>query len=143
MGKIVTLHGATVSEISKHLVPGVPWIWIDSHMVFPVSRWFKQDVPLDGGTQRFNGLVRGVCYDLLMPTSEFLELAPSFDEFGIDLVQSENKMPDTLQFGRIRALDLDEQIRILERNGAVMRAQLPHKGETAVVSYLNNCGTEN
>lgn len=136
----VYIHEATASKLAAWIDPSIPWIWILEHCPNPHAQWWQDEVPLHTNGTRFTGLVRGLCFDLQLPTNEFISRAEQFDDHGLNLVQSRRQMPDTLCFGRIPE---SKHHRVLIQNGATMKIYLPHAGETALVQsfrkgYLYN-----
>jgi len=67
-----------------------------------------------------------------MPTSEFLARLSDFFHSGVTLIQANQHMPGSLRLANIRGYDADVN-RVLRQNGATMRIELPHPGETGSV----------
>jgi hypothetical protein len=126
----VAVHRATVSRLVRYLDPEVPWVWILNHM--PCSRiaWWNSRVPLNDTGAYFQGEIRLLRYDLQLATGDFLSRCVDFDDQGISLIQSRNRMPDSLIVDRLEGT---QRQRVLALNGAFLSFDLPHAGETAVV----------
>ena len=116
--------------LSAFLDSSVPWIWIIGHRPNRFVEWWHCEVPLRTQGAGFTGLVRDLCFDLQLPTNEFLSRATEFDDHGLDLIKGFQQMPDTLCLERIAD---SEQHKVLMHNEATMRIYLPHAGETALV----------
>lgn len=125
----LVVHRATASKLAHYLDPSVPWVWILGHMPNRAIRWWTSSVPLNTNVS-ITGRIRGLTYDLQLPTAEFLCCVSDFDEHGLVLIQANREMPDTLDLSRLRDSQQDS---VLIQNGAVMRMYLPHAIETAVI----------
>jgi hypothetical protein len=128
--ELVYVHGAVVSVLAKFLDTSVPWVWILGHRPKRHVEWWETTVPLSVGGKVFTGSVRDMCLDLQMPTSDFVSRAIDFDDHGLVLIQSCQRMPDTLCLERIPE---PQQSSVLMQNGATLRIYLPHAIETAQV----------
>lgn len=128
--EIVYVYGAVVSVLAHFLDESVPWVWILGHSPNQCVRWWKSAVPLNTDGAFFSGSVRGVSFDLQMPTRDFISRSIDFDDHGLVLIQSYQQMPDTLCLERIHE---HQQNNILMQNGATLRIYLPHAIETAQV----------
>jgi hypothetical protein len=124
------VHAATVGSLLRFLDSTVPWVWILGHVPNPTFEWWESDVAVDRSGSRLKGLIRGLRYDLQLPTEEFLAVASAFEHCGIDLVQSHRKMPNTLDLHRVVEA---HQSQVLRLNGAFLYIHLPHAVETALV----------
>ena len=128
--EIVYVHAAIVSVLAKFLIPSVPWVWILGHRPNPSVRWWDTKVALNTKGDDFTGSVRDLCFDLQLPTPEFVDRAAEFDNFGLVLIQSNQRMPDSLT---LHGIPESQQNGILMQNGAVLRIFLPHSIETAQI----------
>lgn len=128
--EIVYVHGAVASDFAKFLAPSVPWVWILGHRPNRYLEWWDTTVPLNTRCTDFIGSVRDLCFDLQLPTHNFVSMATKFDEHGLALIQSNQQMPDTLSLNTIPE---SQQKSVLIQNGATLRIFLPHAGETAQV----------
>ena len=126
--EIVYVYEATVSVLCEFLDESVPWVWILGHRPNQHLQWWESSVALNTSGAKFDGLVRNICFDIQMPTDEFLRRKLEFDDHGLVLIQSSNRMPATLSLGSIPEA---EQNRVLIQNGATLRIYLPHAIETA------------
>lgn len=126
----IYINGATVSVLSKFLDPSIPWVWLLGHYPNRYVQWWKANVPVNSVGSTFGGLVRNLCFDLQMPTSAFISRVKEFDEHGIMLIQSHQKMPDTLNLEYVPDSQRND---ILIQNGATLEMYLPHAIETAQV----------
>ena len=124
------MHGATVSTLTPLLNPQVPWVWILGHVPNRYVDWWQTSLPINNVGSPVTAEFRLIGYDLLLPTSRFLELAVEFEDHGLVLIQSHQRMPSTLDLSRIP----DNQLaNVLRSNGAFLRMYLPHAVETAQV----------
>jgi hypothetical protein len=124
------IHGATVSTLTQYLNGDVPWIWILGHLPNRIVEWWDASIPINKLGSPVTAEVRSLAYDLLLETRQFLELAPEFEDHGLVLIQSHQRMPDTLDLSRIPD---NQQANVLRKNGAFLRMYLPHAVETAQV----------
>lgn len=138
--EILYVHGASVSTLVPFLRPQIPWVWILGHMPDEHMQWWRTSLPVNKQNVPISAEFRLVCYDLMLPTAHFLEMVSAFDNHGILLVQSNRRMPDTLDLLRIPEA---RQSEVLRSNGAFLRINLPHAVETAQIQcfekgYLAN-----
>jgi len=126
----VYVHGAVASVLAWFLDPSVPWVWVLGHCPNPYLRWWKASVPINSTGSKYSGWVRNLTVDIQMPTLEFVARATEFDEHGLLLVQSHQRMPDTLCLERVPEPQL---ISVLKQNGATLRIYLPHAIETSQI----------
>lgn len=124
------VHGATVSTLQPFLNLEIPWVWVLGHMPNHVVEWWQATLPIDKSRKPITAEFRMVGYDVLLPTSQFIELAPGFENHGLALIQSRQRMPNTMDLSRIPE---NQQSKVLRSNGAFLRIYLPHAGETAQV----------
>ena len=124
------IHGATLSKLTPFLNPEVPWVWVLGHMPNRVVEWWQGSLPIDKSGKLVTADFRMVGYDLLLPTSQFIALAPDFEDHGLVLIQSSQRMPNTMDLSRIPE---NQQSKVLCSNGAFLRIYLPHAVETAQV----------
>jgi hypothetical protein len=92
--------------------------------------WWNTRVPVNRRGDIFSGEVRCLGYDLQLSTQEFLSCAEVFEDQGITLIQSWNRMPNTLELSRLS----QNRHEILRSNGAFLAIYLTHSHETALVS---------
>lgn len=143
--EIVYVHGAIVSVLAKFLDLSIPWVWVLGHRPNRCFQWWDTSIPLNLTGSTFNGSVRDICLDIQLPTCDFVSRATEFDDHGLVLIQSHQRMPDTLCLERIPD---SQQNAVLIQNGATLRMYLPHAIETAQVQsfrkgYLaSRIGTE-
>lgn len=95
------VHGATVSGLAAFLNPEIPWVWILGHMPNRYVQWWEAELPTNKFGASLRAAYRNVSYDLMLPTQHFIESIQVFDNHGIVLVQSNNRMPDTLELSGI------------------------------------------
>jgi len=127
---ILYIHGATVSDLARYLNPNIPWVWILGHLPNPIVEWWNTSIPINKHGASVQAKVRSVIYDLMFETKQFLEMVPELNEHGLVLIQSHQRMPDTLDLSRIPD---NQQAKVLRRNGAFLRMYLPHSVETAQI----------
>src|SRR5262249_28333630 len=83
------------AEILRHLLdPKVPFAWVVGHYPNRYLEWWKCRLPLSRSSEAVPLEVRGLRFDLLMPTSELLERLTDFD--GVVLHQMRRNVPNTL-----------------------------------------------
>jgi len=124
------VHGATVTLLTRFLNPSVPWIWLLNVLPNERMEWWNTRVPVNRRGDIFSGEVRCLGYDLQLSTQEFLSCAEVFEDQGITLIQSWNRMPNTLELSRLS----QNRHEILRSNGAFLAIYLTHSHETALVS---------
>jgi hypothetical protein len=124
------VHSATVSGLAAFLNPDIPWVWILGHMPNRYVQWWEAELPTNKFGASLKAAYRNISYDLMLPTQHFIESLPQFEEHGIVLIQSSQRMPDTLELSRIPE---SQQPGVLVKNGAFLRLYLPHAVETAQV----------
>ena len=128
--EILYVHGASVSTLTGFLNPQIPWVWVLGHTPNQYIEWWRAILPVNKYRATINAEFRSVGYDLMLPTAQFLELATEFEDHGLVLIQSRQRMPDTLDISRIPE---KQQAKVLRNNGAFLRMHLPHAVETAQV----------
>lgn len=128
--EIVYVHGAIASVLTKFLDLSVPWVWILGHRPNRHVQWWNTSIPLNVAGSTFNGSVRDICVDIQLPTCDFVSRATEFDDHGLVLVQSHQRMPDTLCLDRMS--DSQRNV-VLLQNGVTLRIYLPHAVESAQV----------
>lgn len=121
---------AIVSTLVGFLNPQIPWVWVLGHMPNRCVEWWQAALPLNKQGVSVTAELRSVRYDLMLPTAQFIELAAELDDHGLVLIQSRQRMPDTLDLSRIPD---HQQDKVLRGNGAFLRMYLPHAIETAEV----------
>lgn len=115
------------AEILTHLLdPDVPFVWIVGHQPDRIAEWWSCDVPLSKHGKSYPLDVRQLCYDVLMPTTEFLTRLSEFD--GLTLYQMRKAVPNTLIAER---LEERNRVPVLVQNGLVASFYLPHAEECA------------
>jgi len=124
------LHNASLSTLTRFINPRVHWVWILGHMPNTYTQWWQACIPITKNGDSINAEFRLVSYDLMLSTTEFLAIAPKFENYGLVLIQSYQRMPDTLDLSRIPD---NQQVKILRSNGAFPRIYLPHAVETAQI----------
>ena len=124
------VHGATVSTLMPFLNPEIQWVWVLGHMPNRYVEWWQTSLPINKLGVSITADFRLIGYDLLLPTLRFLELAAEFEDHGLALIQSNQRMPNTMDLSRIPD---KQQPGVLRSNGAFLRIYLPHAVETAQV----------
>jgi hypothetical protein len=115
------------AEVLRHLLdPEVPFVWVVGHYPHKYVEWWGCHLPLSKAGVASPLEVRGLHFDLLLPTSEFLTRLSDFD--GLVLHQMRRRVPNTLT---IEGLDERNRTRILVRNGLAASFYLPHAMECA------------
>ena len=127
---ILMLEPCTTLVLSHILDENIPFVFLENHMSNSYLEWNKSNVQLRKNGEFFNIEARRTRLDLQMPTKQFLSLLPEFAEFGIDLMQLERKMPNTLL---PQYLKDESRYKILKNNGLYLDFHLPHAGEYASV----------
>src|SRR5262245_47286787 len=97
----VMLSGCTCGVLRDILDPAVPFVWIRRHFPNQLLAWHRTCVPLTADGQPLDVEVRGMEFDIQLPTERFLELLPAFEEHGIELLQMAQRVPNTLTLHRI------------------------------------------
>jgi hypothetical protein len=115
------------AEVLRHLLdPELPFVWVVGHSPHKYVEWWNGHLPLSTSGVASALEVRGLHFDLLMPTTEFLTRLSDFD--GLVLHQMRRKVPNTLT---IEGLDERNRARILVQNGLAASFYLPHAMECA------------
>jgi len=115
------------TEVLRHLLdPDVAFVWVVDHYPKRYLEWWLCNLPLSESGEASPIEVRGLCFDLLLPTSEFLKRLTHFD--GLSLHQMRRKVPDTLT---TEGLDERNRVRVLVHNGLFASFYLPHAMECA------------
>jgi hypothetical protein len=126
------------AEILRYLLdPEVPFVWVVGHYPHKYVEWWSCHLPLRKSGEVSAVEVRGLRFDLLLPTSEFLTRLADFD--GLLLHQMRRKVSDTLT---IEGLDERNRTRILVQNGLVASFYLPHAMECASFSTVERSAME-
>ena len=133
------LHGCTCGILNELIDRTLPILWIRRHVPVAGIQWWKTTAPLSLSAIA-NGLeVRGMEYDLQLPTEKFLGLLPTFENHGVELYQMTKPVPDTLTLNRVPE---SSHCRILVENGMRMAFYLPHAIETAKVQFTDRTAYE-
>jgi hypothetical protein len=115
------------AEVLRHLLDTeVPFVWVVGHYPHKYVEWWQCHLPLSKSGVASTLEVRGLYFDLLLPTSEFLTRLSDFD--GLVVHQMRRKVPNTLT---IEGLDERNRTRILVQNGLAASFYLPHARECA------------
>lgn len=124
------VHGASVSTLTHFLNPQIPWVWVLEHMPNRCFEWWQTSLPINKQGVSVSAEFRSVGYDFMLPTTQFLELAPELEDHGLILIQSRQRIPNTFDISRVPD---NQQAKVLRSNGAFLRIYLPHAIETAQV----------
>lgn len=122
------LQSCTTAVLAHALDPAIPWVWVVRHAPKRELGWWRAPMPLSASGRAHDVTVRSVEFDLLLPTSRFLELLPEFLDHGITLFQMSRPVPETLSLMRLPDEVID---RVLVQNGLHLGFHLPHAVETA------------
>jgi hypothetical protein len=126
------------AEILRHLLdPEVPFVWVVGHFPNPYAEWWRCNLPLSKSSEASALEVRGLRFDLLLPTNEFLTRLSDFD--GLTLYQMKRKVPNTLLTER---LDERNRVRVLVQNGLFASFYLPHAMECASFTTVERAAIE-
>jgi hypothetical protein len=126
-GRFTLMLQPCTAEVLRHLLdPEVPYVWIVGHSPHKYLEWWKCQLPLSASSVASSLEVRGLCFDLLLLTSEFLTRLSEFD--GLVLHQMSRKVPNTLT---LEGLDDRNRTRVLVQNGLAASFYLPHAMECA------------
>ena len=127
----VILPSCSCSVLAQILDLSVPFVWVRRHLPQPCIRWWHAQAPLSATGQPYDVEVRGLQFDLQLPTVRFLELLPEFEDHGIVLFQMSRRVPDTLTLHGVPDQSVD---RLLIQNGLHLRFDLPHANESACLA---------
>ena len=126
------------AEILLHLLdPLVPFVWVIGHSPSRHLEWWSCHLPLSKSGVVSDLEVRGLRFDLLLPTSEFLTRLSDFD--GLALYQMRRKVPNTLT---AEGLDERSRVRVLIQNGLAASFYLPHAMECASFATVERAAIE-
>jgi hypothetical protein len=126
------------AEILRHLLdPQIPFAWVVGHFPNPNLDWWRCRLPLGKSGDPLPLEVRGLRFDLLMPTSELLERLHDFD--GLVLHQMRRKVPNTLV---LDGLEDHNRVRVLVQNGLFASFYLPHAMECASFATVERAAME-
>lgn len=122
----ISLRPCTAGVLRHLFDPDIPYAWVVGHSPHRSIQWWGCDLPLtrSGAASRLE--VRGLRFDLLLPTREFLARVDEFD--GLTALQMRRRVPDTLA---MEHLDDRNRTRILVQNGLAAWFYLPHRMEVA------------
>ena len=123
------LEPCTALVLPHILNEEIPFVWIESHCP-NLYGWWQVQVPLRKGGEYFPLKVRHLCFDLMLPTRQFLSLLPEFVGAGMLLLQLEREMPNGLL---PESLKDNERYKVLAQNGLYLEFDLPHAREYASV----------
>ena len=123
------LEPCTAMVLPHVLNEAIPFVWLESHSP-NLYGWWQAQVPLRQDGDYFPLQVRGLNFDLLLATKQFLSLLPEFAEAGMSLLQLERAMPNGLI---PRSLKDSDRYRVLVQNGLYLEFELPHAREHARV----------
>ena len=126
----IAVHYASARVLAGYLNPQIPWVWIIGHQPQSQTQWWMATVPLNERGDMLTGEVRLLAYDAQLSTTQFLARVDAFEEHGLLLIQSRLRMPNTLDLSNLGS----KRQSILRTNGAFLSIELPHAGETAVVT---------
>ncbi len=125
------LEPCSAAVLPYVLAPDAAHVWLVDHSPDERLLWTALPVPIkvDGPVERL--LVRGVRYDLQMPTPEFLaRIVPRLGAgCGLRLLQLDRPVPDSLRYHDIEKLPA--KYAVLRQNGWRLSFDLPHGGEYA------------
>ena len=120
-------------DLQYLLNPAVPFVWLINHLPVERLKWHNSTVQINDTNVLENILVRSNQFEMMMETSQFLEILPMFIDSGMWLLQLENAVPDTL-----RNIEFPLISHYLLKNGFYSQYNLPHKGETAKFTCVDN-----
>jgi hypothetical protein len=126
----VMLRPCTCAILEYILDPAIGYVWVRRHTPRRHLQWWKTQAPLSEAGTLHEVQVRGMEFDLQLPTARFLELLPEFWGHGLVLFQMTRPVPDTLMLDGIADSVVD---RVLMQNGLHLRFYLPHAAELAQV----------
>jgi hypothetical protein len=127
-----------VAEILRHLLdPDVPFVWVIGHSPHRYLERWDCHLPLSKSSPASTIEVRGLNFEFLMTTREFLARLPDFD--GLFLHQMKHKVPNTLITER---LDERNRTRVLIQNGLAASFYLPHAMECASFTTVDRSSIE-
>lgn len=128
---VLMLEPCTPMVLPYILDEQIPFVFLADHRPNRYLDWHETNVQLRKDGESFDVEARMTTLDLQMPTKQFLSLLSEFADFGLNLMQLEKKMPDTLQ---PQYLKDKSRHRILRQNGLYLEFYLPHAGEYASVT---------
>ena len=113
---VLNLGVCNCSVLETLLSPDLPIVWIRQHMPNPVLTWWKSTVPLSTTSTLSHAIIRNLSYDLQMEYQDFLHVLKNFVPFGIELYQSERKIPATFT---LEGISETRRTEILMANGLI------------------------
>ena len=125
------LEPCSVAILPHILSPDVAHVWLVDHWPHPRLVWTELPVPIGVGGPMESVRVRNVCYDMQMPTAEFLgRIVPHLAAGGgARVLQLDRPVPDSLRYEDIESVPTTYEI--LRQNGWRLSFELPHGGEYA------------
>ena len=126
------------AEVLRHLFdPEVPFVWVVGHSPHNYVEWWTCHLPLSTPGVASALEVRGLRFDLLLPTSVFLARLADFD--GVVAYQMKRWIPNTLTLEGLEGRSRD---RVLVQNGLAESFYLPHAMECASFTTVERAAME-
>jgi hypothetical protein len=128
------LKPCSAAVLPHVLAPEPSHVWLVEHRPDARLLWAELPVPLTADAPAERLRVRGLVYDLQMPTAEFLaSVVPRLaGGAGVTVLQLDRPVPDSLRYAEISGAPGKHAI--LRRNGWRLTFDLPHAGEYAEVT---------
>ncbi len=117
------LESASCLLLSYLLSPAIPYIFAYRYKPNDMSEWWECPVMLSKKEKLYRLEVKRMEFDFQMSTDEFLDILDEFGKSGIEIFQSNNKIPSTLA---IYTINENSLLRVLRHNGITSRFYLPN-----------------
>ena len=133
----IMLRPCTAEVLRDLLDPEVPFVWVVGHAPNRCLEWWTCRLPLGRSDEPRPLEIRGLYFDVHLPTGEFLERLAEFD--GLVLHQMQRRVPNSLV---LHDLPDRDRTRILVQNGLVASFYLPHAMECASFATVEHSRME-
>ncbi|PZF79480.1 hypothetical protein [Jiangella anatolica] len=121
---------ATVPELAAALDPDAPWVLLPRFTPIDGRTWQDAVVPWwPGRAEPIPATVRRMSIDLLLPTAEFLRLAPDLADAGIELLQFRQRPRPDIDY--VEVTNAHARAARLRMSELTIGIDLPHAGEVA------------
>lgn len=129
----MSLNYCDTSILPYVLNKNAKYLLINCHNPNPYFAWYNASLQIKESGELHSLKVRHVNFDIQIDTEDFIMMNAEFKEFGIDLLQFNKPIPNTLVYD----IQKPQMNKILIQNGLFLKFYLPHKGETASICCTN------
>lgn len=121
----------TVPELAAVLDPDAPWVLLPSFTPIGGLKWQDAVVPWWSGrpAEPMPATIRRMSVDLLLPTTEFLRLAPDLADVGIEILQFRQRPRADVEY--VDVSNPHARVARFRLSELTVSVDLPHAGEVA------------